>query len=238
LIQGDTSVRFHDYHHKRLRRIAADGAIDFKDVDLFRIPTDLAFDPAMPWKLELLVGRFTAPTRKAFQTFNLDYRLPKKYLQAAPVVTRTGSGTDSSSASTPLWQKMWMAKIPEIVMLSLALLVLTVIFFFQNELARYPILTDRVRLAFLLFTLFGIGLYANAQLSVVNILTVANAVVSGFNWEYFLMEPSIFILWSSVAAGAWSFLRLAVPFRCFAGTAEPNCQVAENTPEKTAVGAA
>jgi len=200
LIQGDTSVRFHDYHHKRLRRIAADGAIDFKDVDLFRIPTDLAFDPAMPWKLELLVGRFTAPTRKAFQTFNLDYRLPKKYLQAAPVVTRTGSGTDSSSASTPLWQKMWMAKIPEIVMLSLALLVLTVIFFFQNELARYPILTDRVRLAFLLFTLFGIGLYANAQLSVVNILTVANAVVSGFNWEYFLMEPSIFILWSSVAA--------------------------------------
>jgi NosR/NirI family nitrous oxide reductase transcriptional regulator len=203
LIQGDTSVRFHDYHHKRLRRIAADGAADFKDVDLFRIPTDLGFDPTLPWKLELLVGRATAPTKKAFQTFRLDYRLPKKYMQAAPVITPTGEASEigsSPDADTPLWQKMWLGKIPHIVVLSLALLVLTVIFFFQNELAKHPRLTDRVRVAFLLFTLFGVGLYANAQLSVVNILTVANAVVSGFNWEYFLMEPTIFILWSSVAA--------------------------------------
>jgi NosR/NirI family nitrous oxide reductase transcriptional regulator len=37
-------------------------------------------------------------------------------------------------------------------------------------------------------------------LSVVNILTVFNALVSGFDWEYFLMEPLIFILWGSVAA--------------------------------------
>ncbi len=43
LIQGDTSVRFHDSHHKRLRRIAADGARQFKDVDLFRIPAEWLF---------------------------------------------------------------------------------------------------------------------------------------------------------------------------------------------------
>ena len=200
LIQGDISVRFHDYQHKRLRRIAADGATEFQDVDLFRIPADLGFDPTLPWNLELLVGRATGPTSKAFQTFSLDYQLPNKYLQAAPLVVQKGANTESAGVDTPLWQKMWLSKIPHIVILSLALIMLTVIFFFQNELARHPKLTDRVRIGFLLFTLFGIGFYANAQLSVVNILTVANAVVSGFSWEYFLMEPSIFILWSSVAA--------------------------------------
>lgn len=198
LIQGDISVRFHDYHHKRLRRIAADGATDFQDTDLFRIPPELGFDPTLPWTLELLVGRATGPTSKAFQTFKLDYQVPNKYLKVAPVVA--SADQDTSSADTPLWQKMWLSKIPHIVILSLALIVLTVIFFFQNELAKHPKLTNRIRVGFLLFTVFGIGFYANAQLSVVNILTVANAVVSGFNWEYFLMEPSIFILWSSVAA--------------------------------------
>jgi NosR/NirI family nitrous oxide reductase transcriptional regulator len=200
LIQGDTSVRFHDSHHKRLRRVAAEGAINFVDVDLFQIPAELPFDPTLPWKLELLVGRATTPTTKAFLTFDMDYQLPEKYLQLAPEIIATNATDESLNVDTPLWQKMWLSNIPQIVVLSLALLVLTVIFFFQNDLAKHPKLADRVRVGFLLFTLFGIGLYANAQLSVVNILTVANAVVSGFNWEYFLMEPSIFILWSSVAA--------------------------------------
>lgn len=203
LIQGDTSVRFHDKHHKRLRRIAAEGATVFKDVDLFRVPADLDFNPAIPWKLELLVGRATSPTKKAFLTFDLGYSIPKQYLQAAPQDSRAGQtagSSDTSEPATPLWQKIWLSKIPEIVMLSLAMMVLTVIFFFQNELARHPKLTNQVRVGFLLFTFFGIGLYANAQLSVVNILTVFNALATGFNWEYFLLEPSIFVLWSAVAA--------------------------------------
>ena len=65
---------------------------------------------------------------------------------------------------------------------------------------KRPRLNERVRIGFLVFTLFGIGLYAGAQLSVVNIMTVFSALVGGFNWEYFLMEPLIFILWGSVAA--------------------------------------
>jgi NosR/NirI family nitrous oxide reductase transcriptional regulator len=59
-------------------------------------------------------------------------------------------------------------------------------------------LLDRIRIGYLLFTLFGIGWYAKAQLSVVNILSVFNAGMSGFDWSFFLMEPLIFILWGSV----------------------------------------
>ena len=36
IIQGDTSIRFHDNYHKRLRRLATEGAPKLKDVDLFR----------------------------------------------------------------------------------------------------------------------------------------------------------------------------------------------------------
>ena len=95
---------------------------------------------------------------------------------------------------------MWELKIGEVVVLGLALFVLTLIFFFQNWLVKRPKLTEQVRIGFLIFTLFGIGWYFNAQLSVVNILAMFNALVSGFDWAYFLMEPLIFILWASVAA--------------------------------------
>ena len=84
--------------------------------------------------------------------------------------------------------------------LGAALAALTVAFFFQMSLVRRPALARKVRIGFLLFTLIVLGWYFNAQLSVVNILTVFNALVSGFDWGYFLMEPLVFILWGSVAA--------------------------------------
>ncbi|TGV75078.1 4Fe-4S binding protein, partial [Mesorhizobium sp. M2D.F.Ca.ET.145.01.1.1] len=58
-----------------------------------------------------------------------------------------------------------------------------------------------VRCGYLLFTLVWLGWYANAQLSVVNVLTFFNSLISGFSWEFFLSAPLIFILWGAVAAG-------------------------------------
>ena len=40
---------------------------------------------------------------------------------------------------------------------------------------------------------------ANAQLSVVNVLTFIHALLSGFRWELFLLDPMVFLLWSFVA---------------------------------------
>lgn len=57
-----------------------------------------------------------------------------------------------------------------------------------------------MRLAFLAFTLAWIGWYAQAQLSVVNVLAFLSAVRTDFRWDYFLMAPLIFILWSATAA--------------------------------------
>jgi NosR/NirI family nitrous oxide reductase transcriptional regulator len=203
IIQGDTSIRFHDNYHKRLRRLAAEGAPELKDVDLFRTPADVQFNAATAWKLELLVGRNIGPTKKAFLTFDLDYSPPEKYLSFTEMKVPEGDETTSTGQSAmaePIWKKMWQLKLAQIVVLGFALAVLTLIFFFQDWLVKRPKYTDRIRIGFLIFTLFGIGWYFNAQLSVVNILAMFNALVSGFDWGYFLMEPLIFILWGSVAA--------------------------------------
>ncbi len=99
----------------------------------------------------------------------------------------------------PLWKKMWQRDATSIAITALAIFVLTGIFFFQNALVSRPRIYTWVRRAFLAFTLVWLGWYANAQLSVVNVLTFTNALLTGFSWEYFLTAPLIFILWSSVA---------------------------------------
>ena len=204
IVQDDTSIRFHDNYHKRLRRLAAAGAPELKEVELFRTPADLKFDAAVPWKLELLVGRNTGPTEKAFLTFDLNYSPPHKYLTFTAVKRADNAALAplaEANDAEPIWKKMWQLKVSEIVVLVLALAVLTFIFFFQDWLVKSPKYVDRIRIGFLIFTLFGIGWYFNAQLSVVNILFMSNALISGFDWGYFLMEPLIFIIWAAVAAG-------------------------------------
>jgi NosR/NirI family nitrous oxide reductase transcriptional regulator len=104
------------------------------------------------------------------------------------------------TSGPPLWQRIWRQKAGQIAVLGVALALLTAIFFFQDWLARRPRLTRWLRLGFLAFTLLWLGWWANAQLSVVNILALSNALVTGFSWDYFLMDPLLFILWCAVAA--------------------------------------
>jgi NosR/NirI family nitrous oxide reductase transcriptional regulator len=99
-----------------------------------------------------------------------------------------------------LWQRIWQSRIAAIVVLALMLGALTVIFFFQNLIVPHEKLFDRIRLAFLAVTLFWLGWIAQAQLSVVNVLTFTSSLRTGFHWESFLVDPLIFILWCSVAA--------------------------------------
>ncbi|HXF46066.1 MAG TPA: 4Fe-4S binding protein, partial [Burkholderiaceae bacterium] len=79
------------------------------------------------------------------------------------------------------------------------LALLAAILVLQDGFARRPKLLARVRRGFLLYTVFFIGWYALAQLSVVHVLTFLHAVMRDFRWESFLIDPMLFILWSFVA---------------------------------------
>lgn len=193
LLQGDVSVRFTDKQYKRVGAVAAVGAPGFTEADIFKIPAGAGFDPVKPFRIGLLVQRPVGPIEKLFTTFDLDYQLPAQFIVAP-------SGADSASSMTHLWKRIWQRKRVEVALLLLAIGVLTGAFFFQMELTRSERATDWFRIGYLTFTLFFIGWYANAQLSVVNIFAFASAVMTDFSWSAFLMDPLIFILWFSVAA--------------------------------------
>jgi len=208
LTQEATSVRFHDKQHRRLRAVAAENAPNFPEVDLFKIPANADFRATLPWELELLVQRTTGALTKAFVTFDLSYAVPERYLIEPPpppapdalVEEDAGAAERPGVGDTPLWQRIWKSNIPQIVTVGIALLTLTGLFFFQAPLVKRPKLLNAVRLAFLAYTLLWLGWWANAQLSVVNVLTFTNSLRTDLSWEYFLMDPLIFILWFATVA--------------------------------------
>jgi NosR/NirI family transcriptional regulator, nitrous oxide reductase regulator len=102
-------------------------------------------------------------------------------------------------SAEPFWVSVWRDRVWQIAILVVSLVVLTVILLFQDWLTRRPGVLRIVRTAFLLFTLFFIGWYTLAQLSVIHVLTFINAILHGFSWESFLVDPLIFILWGFVA---------------------------------------
>ena len=128
---------------------------------------------------------------------------------AGPVTRESGEASVQSSkdapawwlgeTSEPFWVTVWHDRWWQIAVLCVALLILTVILLFQDWLTRRPTVLKYVRTGFLLFTLFFIGWYTLAQLSVIHVLTFINAILHQFSWESFLVDPLIFILWGFVA---------------------------------------
>ncbi|WP_238962888.1 NosR/NirI family protein [Pseudomonas sp. AF32] len=194
---GDT-ISFRDLDFQRLDDVALDDMPAFDEMAIFIIRASHRFDPGSPWSLELLVRRQTGPVSGIFSNFELGYQLPEPYLER-PLPTAAQLAA-AEEASRPLWLTLWYQKSVEIVVLGVALLVLTVILFFQDALARRPKLLHWVRRGYLVFTVVFLGGYALAQLSVVNVLTFVHALFEGFRWELFLTDPLIFILWVFTAA--------------------------------------
>ena len=129
----------------------------------------------------------------AFASFAQTYRLPDRYRRAAE--------TAIPAAAAPDWLSMWRERLVDIAVLSVALALLTVAIVFQDALVSRQQLYLGFRICFLAFVLLWLGWYATAQLSVLNVLTFAEAVRTDFKWEFFLIEPLVFILWSAVAVG-------------------------------------
>ncbi len=113
--------------------------------------------------------------------------------------TAPAEQTEKDPLLEPIWVYAWQEKRFQLSLLLVALGVLSLILIFQDLLVRHPTLLFYLRDGFLLFTLFFIGLYSLAQLSVVNVFTFLHSVVEGFRWESFLIDPMMFILWGFVA---------------------------------------
>jgi len=191
---GDT-FNFRDLDYYRLSDVYAEEMPDFSEMAIFIIRQQYNFDPGTPWTLELTVKRQTGPLDSEFQVFPLEYQLPDQYYtRPEPVVTE-----EEWLESQPMWVQVWYQKEFQIIVLGLGVGVLLFILFFQDWLVQKPRMMRWIRHAFLTYTLFFIGWYALGQLSIVNVLTFVNSLISGFKWETFLIDPIMFVLWAVVA---------------------------------------
>lgn len=117
--------------------------------------------------------------------------------EVAPLPLNPGTWTPPHEE--PAWVAIWQNRKFEIAVLVVGLAVLSFLLIFQDWLARHPTALTYVRNGFHVYTLFFIGWWGLAQLSVINVLTFVNSVMHGFHWENFLIDPMLFILWGFVA---------------------------------------
>ncbi|MDJ0969388.1 MAG: 4Fe-4S binding protein [Kiloniellales bacterium] len=203
LRQDALTIKLTSESYRNVEALSAEAAPDLREIGVFKVPATSGFDPARPWELVLLVKREAAAGGLVAATFSLRFR-PPAWLFVDP-------GEDAPSEATPqeatLWQEIWRDRAFEIAALALLLLILAAILTFQDSLARHYRLYRRVRIGFLVVTLVWLGWIAGAQLSVVNVLTFIQALLTGFQWELFLLDPLIFVLWGFVAVGLLFFGR-------------------------------
>jgi polyferredoxin len=193
VVQGEQAFRLTGADHRLIERLTTEGAPELREAGLFGLHASTGFRPDHPWRLQVLIEGADATGGTVSAVAELPYQLPGMVKPAAPAAEA------ADGAAMPLWQAVWLRRAVDIAVLVAALGCLTGILFFQDQIAQRPTLWRRVRTGFLLFTLLWLGWYATAQLSVVNVLTFGEALRTEFRWEFFLLEPLIFILWSYVA---------------------------------------
>ncbi|WP_243431961.1 transcriptional regulator NosR [Aliamphritea spongicola] len=194
LQQSGKVISFHDTDYYRLDDVYIDGFPGFREMAIFVIRDQYDFDPGTPWQLELLVRRQIGALDSVFTSFYGDYLTPEQYLLRPEPVAPVAEAEPEA-----LWVSIWREKAFQIGVLSVALLALFIIIFIQDVLVRYPRLMHGLRHGYLVFTVVFIGWYALGQLSVVNVFTFVHAFQGDFQWDLFLLDPMLFILWGFVA---------------------------------------
>lgn len=202
IIQGGRTIRLKPADHTLIEALRAAGAPELREIAVFRIARSSGFDSTRPFRLDLDLG--PAASAAGPVVVSLDYRIPDRYLvapavQPAALPDRAAESAASAPGQAPLWQDIWWARSYEIALLGAMLAVLGGILIFQDTVTAHGRFYYRLRTGYLLLTFVFLGLIANAQLSVVHVLTFIHALLSGFRWELFLLDPMAFLLWSFVA---------------------------------------
>jgi len=192
IIQGNHTITLDRSGYSNVGEVAAADAPSLREAGRFIIPAATSFDPTKPFRLSLLATSDLDGAGLA-ASFFVDYALPDAFL--------TGPAVETQAARQPLalWQENWRNRVPAIVFVSLLLAILAAVLVFQDWLAQHYRFYRWTRIGFLGVTLVVLGWGMGAQLSVVHVIAFAQALRTGFEWENFLLDPLIFILWSFVA---------------------------------------
>lgn len=191
VIQGSRTIKLKKEDYLRVDHPALPDAPQLNEMSVFRLSASLGFVPSEPFRVEVIAERPREDGSTAFIRIPVDYALPQSYLAAAAAPVE----------DVPLWVSAWERKPGAIAMVGLMMFMVAAAFFAQEWFVRRPKLWAWSRIGFLSVTLVFLGWWANGQLSVVQVVAFFHALLNGFRWETFLMEPVIFMLWCFVALG-------------------------------------
>lgn len=196
ITQGTRTIPLHAASYRNLEQLKAPDTPELREIAIFVLGTDTDFDPTSPWRVDLFIENTSLAGAGPAYTVSLPYALPQAYVTKP---ASSGSVDSEDPSAHPLWEQIWLSRQMDIVGVALLLTLLTAVLVFQDKLVRYRQFRDAGRLAFLAFVLVWLGWYAGGQLSVLQVLTFAHALLQGFEWEHFLIDPVIFMLWGFVA---------------------------------------
>ncbi len=214
-------------------------AIDMRDLDLdlkllpgtpmpadasltvFRIPAEAGLDPGAAFDFTVPVTRSKGQfyPERITRELPITYRVPSRFLIAAPADTA--------------WHEAWQARRFDLLILASGLAVLALALSRPRKLSVHARRFQCLRGAYLLFTVGFIGYYAQAQLSIVNLTGVIQALVAGRGLAFLLHDPLTVALWGFVVLslllwGRGTFCGWLCPFGAlqeFAGKLARLCRV-------------
>jgi len=198
LVQGTKTILLAKKHYRNVETFKIFDAPELREIGVFVVPAATGFDPLQRWRIDLLVNRET-PGGDAIQgVFSLEYTLPDRYRIAEPG-TAQGARDEAPVHAATAWQHVWEERQVRIAVLLVILAVLSGILVFQDSVVKNFRFYRTIRLGFLAVTVVWLGWYAGGQLTIVNVITFIHSFLGEFHWEFFLLDPIVFILWGYVA---------------------------------------
>ena len=178
LVQGEIIIKFNASDHTRISKIQSKNSPIFKEVSIFKIDYKYNFDPTKAWYLELLDINYQG---KNIKNIIIPYLINEELII-------------KKVKEVPMWINVWLESKFRIILLSFALLLLSLITIFQDKISKYRNTFKYIKISYLSFTLIWIGWYTGAQLSIFNILSIIRVPITGTDLNYFLIDPLIFII--------------------------------------------
>ena len=121
---------------------------------------------------------------------------------------------------TPAWLRVWEQRKVDLAILVAGLLVLTAALLYQKWVSATQRRLTTYRVIYLVFTLVFVGWAAQGQLTIVNITSLASALIEGRSGEFLLSDPMAVVLWAFVGVtllvwGRGTFCGGLCPFGAF-----------------------
>ena len=172
-------------------------------------PGALGLDLAQPVTLEFNLSRASAPPGQQ--------RLEMAWTHAIDI---PNLAKWQPVRETPAWLRVWEQRKWDLAILTAGLLVLTAALIYQKKLSATQQRLTTCRIIYLAFTLVFVGWAAQGQLTIVNITSLASALLEGRSGDFLLSDPMAVVLWAFVGItllvwGRGTFCGWLCPFGAF-----------------------